>query len=47
MKYLFDTCTVSEFVEGQANVLARGLVVITSNINEFKRVSGLQVENWR
>ena len=27
--------------------LARGLVVVTSNVDEFKRVSGLQLENWR
>lgn len=27
--------------------LARGLVVVTSNVGEFQRVSGLQVENWR
>ncbi len=27
--------------------LARGLVVVTSNSGEFKRVSGLQVEDWR
>jgi tRNA(fMet)-specific endonuclease VapC len=27
--------------------LARGLVVVTSNIGEFKRVSGLHVEDWR
>ena len=27
--------------------LARGLTVVTSNIGEFKRVSGLQVEDWR
>lgn len=27
--------------------LARGLVVITSNVSEFQRVGGLQVENWR
>lgn len=27
--------------------LARGLVVVTSNVGEFSRVSGLQVENWR
>ena len=27
--------------------LARGLVVVTSNIGEFRRVSGLQVEDWR
>lgn len=27
--------------------LARGLVVVTSNAGEFRRVSGLQVEDWR
>lgn len=27
--------------------LARGLVVVTSNVGEFNRVSGLRVENWR
>lgn len=27
--------------------LARGLVVVTSNLAEFRRVSGLQVEDWR
>ena len=27
--------------------LARGLVVVTSNVGEFSRVSGLHVENWR
>ncbi len=27
--------------------LARGLVVVTSNIGEFKRVGGLHVEDWR
>ena len=27
--------------------LARGLVLVTSNEREFRRVSGLQVENWR
>lgn len=27
--------------------LARGLVVVTSNGGEFRRVSGLQVEDWR
>lgn len=27
--------------------LARGLIVVTSNLNEFQRVSGLNVENWR
>mgnify|MGYP000485766654 CR=1 FL=1 len=27
--------------------LARGLVVVTSNVGEFRRMGGLQVENWR
>lgn len=27
--------------------LARGLVLVTSNVGEFNRVSGLQVESWR
>ncbi|MFM2450897.1 MAG: hypothetical protein RIS44_3347 [Pseudomonadota bacterium] len=27
--------------------LARGLVVVTSNLGEFQRVGGLRVENWR
>ena len=27
--------------------LARGLIVVTSNVGEFQRVSGLVVENWR
>jgi tRNA(fMet)-specific endonuclease VapC len=27
--------------------LARGLVVVTSNVGEFQRISGLQVEDWR
>ena len=27
--------------------LAKGLVVVTSNVGEFKRVIGLQVEDWR
>ena len=27
--------------------LARGLVLVTSNIGEFRRLSGLQVEDWR
>lgn len=27
--------------------MARGLIVVTSNVGEFNRVSGLQVENWR
>jgi tRNA(fMet)-specific endonuclease VapC len=27
--------------------LARGLVVVTSNLGEFARISGLRVDNWR
>lgn len=27
--------------------IAHGLVVVTSNVGEFKRVGGLRVENWR
>ncbi len=27
--------------------LARGLVVVTSNLGEFPRVAGLRAENWR
>lgn len=27
--------------------LARGLIVVTSNVGEFGRVTGLRVENWR
>ncbi len=27
--------------------LARGLIVVTSNVGEFQRVSGLVVEDWR
>jgi tRNA(fMet)-specific endonuclease VapC len=27
--------------------IARGLVVVTSNEADFRRVSGLRVENWR
>jgi tRNA(fMet)-specific endonuclease VapC len=29
------------------SALARGLVLVTSNVGEFGRVSGLRVENWR
>lgn len=29
-----------------AQAVARGLTVITHNINEFKRVPGLKVEDW-
>ena len=27
--------------------VARGLIVVTSNLGEFSRVSGLRVESWR
>lgn len=27
--------------------VARGLILVTSNVSEFNRVSGLRVENWR
>lgn len=27
--------------------VARGMLVVTSNLGEFQRVSGLQVEDWR
>lgn len=27
--------------------VARGLIVVTSNVGEFNRISGLQIENWR
>lgn len=30
-----------------AHALSRGLVVVTSNEQEFSRVPGLRVENWR
>jgi predicted nucleic acid-binding protein len=61
VKYLLNFCSVSHFVKGQPNVLARvkatsptliagtglarGLVLVASNVREFKRVSGLTVEN--
>jgi len=32
-------------IAGQA--LARGLVLVTHNVGEFARVSGLQVEDWQ
>ena len=27
--------------------ISRGAVLITSNINEFKRIPGLRIEDWR
>jgi len=30
-----------------AHALARGVVVVTDNVREFRRVRGLKVENWR
>ena len=53
MKYLLDTCTVSDFVKGHPGMLARmkatspTQIVVTANVGGFNRVSGLQVENWR
>lgn len=29
------------------SALARGLVLVTSSVAEFERVSGLRIENWR
>lgn len=30
-----------------ATAVARGLVVVTSNLSEFTRIGGLRVEDWR
>ena len=30
-----------------AHALSRGLVLVTDNVREFRRVKGLKVENWR
>jgi len=30
-----------------AQAVARGLILVTSNEREFRRVAGLRVENWR
>jgi tRNA(fMet)-specific endonuclease VapC len=30
-----------------ATALARGLTMVTSNIDEFERIGGLRVEDWR
>ncbi len=30
-----------------AHALSLGLVLVTDNVKEFKRVKGLEVENWR
>lgn len=30
-----------------AQALSRGLVLVTDNVREFRRVKGLKVENWR
>jgi tRNA(fMet)-specific endonuclease VapC len=27
--------------------LARGLILVTSNVSEFSRIGGLKIENWR
>ncbi len=29
------------------SALTRGLVIVTANVGEFRRVGGLQVEDWR
>lgn len=29
-----------------AHALSEGLVLVTNNVNEFKRVKGLKLENW-
>ena len=34
-------------VQIAGTALARGLVVVTSNVGEFQRIGGLQVEDWR
>ncbi len=30
-----------------AHALSRGLVLVTDNVREFRRVKGLKIENWR
>ena len=30
-----------------AQALSRGLVLVTDNVGEFRRVKGLKIENWR
>jgi tRNA(fMet)-specific endonuclease VapC len=30
-----------------AHALSLGLVLVTDNVREFKRVEGLKLENWR
>jgi tRNA(fMet)-specific endonuclease VapC len=30
-----------------AHALSRGLIVVTDNVAEFRRVKGLRVDNWR
>jgi tRNA(fMet)-specific endonuclease VapC len=37
-------CPYDMMIAGQAR--ASGLILVTNNINEFKRVQGLQLENW-
>ena len=29
-----------------AHALAEGLILVTNNVQEFKRVKGLKIENW-
>jgi len=33
-------------IAGRASASALGLVLVTNNLREFKRVPGLRVENW-
>ena len=42
MKYLLDTCTVSDFVKGQHNVLAR-IKAITPNLVAVSTVTRMEV----
>ena len=30
-----------------AHVLSQGLILVTDNEREFRRISGLETENWR
>ena len=39
------TCGPHDMLIG-AHARSEGLVVVTNNVREFKRISGLRVENW-
>lgn len=47
MKYLPDTCVVSEFVRGEAGALRREPVFVTANGGELSHVHGGAPENRR